>query len=244
VSSARDTAGILAALNNTADPYQAARVYARDLGWRVLPLRGKRPATRHGVNDATTDPTRIERLGPLWVGGIGVAMGNGLVAIDVDPKHGGTVDPSWPVTLVAATPSGGFHLFYTLSPGVTVPNSVGRLAPGVDVRSDGGYVAVPPAPGRGWGVLQEPVPLSPELVLACCDAAAPAGAAGRFVARDSVGSGERNHYLASYAGYLYRQGYDAREVAYYLHLENDAVCQPPLDGREVARVARSIGRYH
>ena len=44
-----------------------------------------------------------------------------------------------PDTLAVATPSGGFHLYFK----GTVQSSAGRIAPGIDVRSSGGYVLVP-----------------------------------------------------------------------------------------------------
>jgi hypothetical protein len=38
----------------------AALFYA-SLGWPVFPCRGKKPATPHGVKDATTDPDQIRK---------------------------------------------------------------------------------------------------------------------------------------------------------------------------------------
>ncbi|MFE7129736.1 bifunctional DNA primase/polymerase [Streptomyces sp. NPDC057638] len=48
-----------------------------------------------------------------------------------------------PETVVVLTPSGGRHLWLTGPPGVVVPNSAGRLAPGIDVRGAGGYLVGP-----------------------------------------------------------------------------------------------------
>ncbi|MFE4536710.1 bifunctional DNA primase/polymerase [Streptomyces scopuliridis] len=62
-----------------------------------------------------------------------------------------------PETVVVLTPSGGRHIWLTGPPNVVVPNSAGRLAPGIDVRGAGGYLVGPgsvtargayrPAPG-------------------------------------------------------------------------------------------------
>ena len=51
-----------------------------------------------------------------------------------------------PATLMAESPSGSLH-FYFLHPGkdLKVWNSESELAPGVDVRGDGGMVIAPPA---------------------------------------------------------------------------------------------------
>ncbi|MGW6598376.1 bifunctional DNA primase/polymerase [Streptomyces sp. NPDC055036] len=62
-----------------------------------------------------------------------------------------------PETVVILTPSGGRHIWLTGPPNAVVPNSAGRLAPGIDVRGAGGYLVGPgsvtargayrPAPG-------------------------------------------------------------------------------------------------
>lgn len=48
-----------------------------------------------------------------------------------------------PETVVVLTPSGGRHIWLSGPAGVTVPNSAGRLAPGIDVRGAGGYLVGP-----------------------------------------------------------------------------------------------------
>ncbi|GLV75114.1 DNA primase [Streptomyces hygroscopicus subsp. hygroscopicus] len=48
-----------------------------------------------------------------------------------------------PRTVTVLTPSGGRHLWLCGPPGLTVPNSAGRLAPGIDIRGLGGYLVGP-----------------------------------------------------------------------------------------------------
>ncbi|MFJ9031560.1 bifunctional DNA primase/polymerase [Streptomyces sp. NPDC102274] len=72
-----------------------------------------------------------------------------------------------PETVVILTPSGGRHIWLTGPPNVVVPNSAGRLAPGIDVRGAGGYLVGPgsvtargayrPAPGTD-GLAPAPCP--------------------------------------------------------------------------------------
>ncbi|WP_326811212.1 bifunctional DNA primase/polymerase [Streptomyces scopuliridis] len=72
-----------------------------------------------------------------------------------------------PETVVVLTPSGGRHIWLTGPPNVVVPNSAGRLAPGIDVRGAGGYLVGPgsvtargayrPAPGTA-GLAPAPCP--------------------------------------------------------------------------------------
>jgi hypothetical protein len=111
----------------------------------------------HGVHDATTDPVRIRALFGVapWATGYGVACGRGphhLIGLDLDVKHGAdgvsalralaeTHRFALPATVTVLTPSGGRHLWLS-APG-PVPNSAGRLAPGIDVRGEGGYVVGP-----------------------------------------------------------------------------------------------------
>jgi hypothetical protein len=155
---------------------QAAARYARR-GWPVLPLHapvprgcscqdaacqsiGKHPRTRHGLRDATTDLEQITRWWRRWPhANIGVATGalSGLVVIDIDPQHGGEhslrqLHRYCPLPRTAQAGSGiGRHLYYVAEG--AVPSSVGRLGPGLDVRSDGSYIVAPPsrhASGRSY----------------------------------------------------------------------------------------------
>ncbi|WP_225845556.1 bifunctional DNA primase/polymerase [Streptomyces sp. HPF1205] len=146
---------------------------------RTTTCRGECGLPGHGVHDATTDPARIRALFAVapWATGYGVACGLDpyhLIGLDLDVKHGydgvaalrllaGTQGFALPPTVTVLTPSGGRHLWFT-APG-PVPNSVGRLGPGIDVRGAGGYVVGPGsrtvagryllAPGSGHRTLAE-----------------------------------------------------------------------------------------
>ncbi|MGA5603874.1 bifunctional DNA primase/polymerase [Streptomyces griseoincarnatus] len=123
------------------------------------PCRGECGRFGHGVYDATTDPTRIRALfaAAPRATGYGIACGlppHHLVGVDLDTKNG--ADPGGalralasrhgftvPPTVVVLTPSGGRHLWLSGPPDVVVPNSAGRLAPGIDIRGAGGYLVGP-----------------------------------------------------------------------------------------------------
>ncbi|GGX05306.1 bifunctional DNA primase/polymerase [Streptomyces noursei] len=123
------------------------------------PCHGSCGRLGHGVHDATTDPLTIRRMfaAAPWATGYGIACGRAphhLVGIDLDTKHG--TDGHTALRLIAAahgfplpptvtvlTPSGGRHLWFTGPPAPPVPNSAGRLAPGIDVRGAGGYLVGP-----------------------------------------------------------------------------------------------------
>jgi hypothetical protein len=70
---------------------------------------------------------------------------NGFDIVDVDTKNGAKgADWFWanfeslPKTRMQVTESGGYHIFWRHHEGLR--GSVNRIAPGVDVRADGGYV--------------------------------------------------------------------------------------------------------
>jgi hypothetical protein len=88
--------------------------------------------------------------GPL----IGTPTGaaNGFDALDIDPRNGGDAwyaahRDTLPNTRIHETRSGGLHILFRHRPGVR--NSAGKIASGVDVRGEGGFVIWWPAAGCG-----------------------------------------------------------------------------------------------
>jgi hypothetical protein len=112
---------------------------------------GKHPRNAHGVSEATTDRKRIRQWWKQWPdANIGVAT-IGLIVIDVDPRHGGNESFAemearfgpLPATWRALTGGGGEHLFFRRN-GTYCTNKQG-LRPGVDIKTDGGYVIASPS---------------------------------------------------------------------------------------------------
>jgi Bifunctional DNA primase/polymerase, N-terminal len=138
----------------TADPLaRAAIVYAERLGWAVLPCRGKRPLTWHGVHDASRDIETIARWREHPDANVGVACGatSGIDVVDVDGEAGratlAEVEAACgplPATPRQVTGSGGLHVIFAYDPARPIGNRV-RGLPGIDTRSDGGYVVVSPS---------------------------------------------------------------------------------------------------
>jgi hypothetical protein len=130
----------------------------------------KRPLVRHGFHDASTDPDAIRRWWTRWPAAlIGMPTGaaSGVVVIDLDAKDGRDGIAAFealragrelPMHPAVRTRSGGRHLYFAAVPGRTIRSSASRLAPGVDVRGEGGYVIAPPSPG--YAVMRR-APLSP-----------------------------------------------------------------------------------
>lgn len=139
------------------NPNQELSAAAIALGLPVFPCAAdKSPLTAHGHRDASTEPARIWAMfSHPRAALIAIPTGrvSGIVAVDVDRKNGKdglrwleAVEARLPPTKVDGTPNGGLHLLFQ-APALTVPTSVSRLAPGVDVRGEGGSVIVPPSPG-------------------------------------------------------------------------------------------------
>jgi len=130
--------------------YHAALRWAQS-GFRIFPLLPgtKRPAVGHWKEEATVDPAKIAAW---WADNpnfnYGVACGRGLLVVDIDtgPDKNGyasllDLDFDLPAdTIHVRTPSGGEHVYLCAE---DVANSVGDIAPGIDIRSEGGYVVGP-----------------------------------------------------------------------------------------------------
>jgi len=132
--------------------------------------------TCHGFYAATTDPDRVRAMFEAIPDGL-LAMRTGAacgrLVVDIDPAHGGRVDPTLMVpTATVATGGGGWHLHYR-HPG---PPVLSRPLPGrrgVDIKADGGYVLAPPSthPRTGrpyrWVGAHPLCEMPPALVQAC-----------------------------------------------------------------------------
>lgn len=116
-------------------------------GFRVFPvLPGDKvpPKDLRWKDEATTDPAKIRAwwsFEPRY--NFGVAAGNGTLILDVDAGKNGyaaLLDLDLVPTLTVKSPGGGEHQYFN---GPDVANSVDRIAPGLDIRSAGGYVIGP-----------------------------------------------------------------------------------------------------
>jgi hypothetical protein len=130
-------------------------------GLRCFPCRSdKAPLTKKGFKDATCDPEQHERWwtkNPTALIAIRTGLENKIFVVDVDVDQVKGVDGShWlraqereygalPHGPTAVTPRGGRHYYFIYPETGRVKCSAGRLAPGIDVRGDSGYVIAPPS---------------------------------------------------------------------------------------------------
>ena len=158
---------------------------AAQMQWPVFACGiDKKPVVATGFKAATCDAIAIKRqFDNPAAAMIGVPTGNvsGLLVIDIDIKTGRD-GRAWldenadalPQTRTHKTQSGGLHLVFQMPEGIDIRNSAGRVAPGVDVRGNGGYVIVPPSPGYTVADDCEPAEMPRWLVRACMPPEAPA----------------------------------------------------------------------
>jgi hypothetical protein len=226
---------------------EAALAYAA-LGWPVLPVtpKGKLPLTEHGLHDATIDRSKIEAWWSRWPGAnVGIALAPaGLVAVDIDPRNGGTIDalPGPVDTLTARTGGGGWHLLFRAPEGAKLP---GTLGPGIDIKHAGYIVAEPSVHPSGttyqwldWEVGDELPAIADAPAWLLCPQKATAGAQAGSHAGGRTSAGGRNERLSREAFRLRKLGLDVDAILVALRGLNDALCDPPLEADEVAAIAR------
>jgi hypothetical protein len=126
----------------------------------------KRPTTKNGFKDAALP---AHGLATMWLRspgelvGVPTGLASGLAVLDVDIAKGGGV---WwdanrarlPATRLQETRSGGLHVLFNHRAGLKC--SVAKIAPGIDVRAEGGYIVWWPA--SGFSVVDHPLADWPE----------------------------------------------------------------------------------
>ena len=118
----------------------------------------------NGLKNATTDHEVVERWFRDQPWNIAIVTGktSGIIALDVDPRHGGdkfiaaleNKHGPLPQTWRFLTGGGGEHVLFR-HPGGLVPNNAGKLGVGIDVRGEVGYIVAPPSrhmSGRNYSI--------------------------------------------------------------------------------------------
>jgi hypothetical protein len=216
--------------------------------------KGKHPRVAGGHKSATKDRNVITKWWTQWPdANVAVPTGaaSGLLVVDIDPRNGGPGDRAEfveqfgaiPRTAESKTGGGGRHLYFR-DTGRKVPK---QLAPGIDLKGEGGYVVAPPsihASGNSYkwdrlpGQFAEPPEWLRDRIIAP-RAKERVESAPNERARSE---GQRNDNLTSLAGVMRRRGMSRQAIEAAL-LEENQQCNPPLPADEVRRIAESISRY-
>ncbi len=247
-----------------------------DLGYAVLPIHGisdsktctcgkaecgspgKHPRTRSGAKEASTDPDQVDqwlqRFGPRtnWA----VSTDN-LIVVDIDPRHSGDKsfeeligrNGSFPETLTTQTSGGGRHYYFRRPANCLVRNGSSSLMPGIDHKTNGGYVLIPPSKhvsGADY-IFEDPSAAIAELpnwLLELLEAPTrnPKSTEAARANAEFMTEGNRNTDLTSMAGFARRKGMAPADIFELLLLTNSQ-SNSPLCENEVAQIAHGISRY-
>jgi len=231
---------------------------------------GKHPKTAKGLKEATTDEAQIAAWWRKWPhANIGGRMGGAvrLLAVDVDPRHGGDASlfdlteahgGKWLETRHVETGSRGSHFFFTYPEGIELRNTTNNLAPGIDTRAEGGYVVLPPSlhvSGRRY-TLKSAVQIQPAPAWLVEELTRPADQKPPVVVNFQerrthtrgggiIGEGERNARMFKIGCAIWGKGQaqDLTDLHMQLLQVNAERCSPLLTDAEVAEIVGSINRY-
>ena len=247
----------------------AAAIEYLGRGWSVVPAGEctKRPIVRwQQFQHQLPTKEQLSEWFARWPrANLAVVTGeiSGIVVVDIDPKHGGTDalatlearHGKLPDTVESITGGGGRHIYFA-HPGRDVRNRAG-LAPGIDLRGDGGCIIVPPSvhpSGNSYEWKPGHAPGQIDLAVFPVWLEQPRFAKGgteghtldywRKLAHDGVKDGQRNSTIASFTGHLLWHGVDPDVVIELMLAWNRVRCRPPLEDGEVIRTVQSIEHTH
>jgi len=211
------------------------------LRWKLLNLNGKIPINKEWQNK---DVFNIEKEGNI---GVQTGKVSGIIVVDIDKVDTEILSKVAFYLTPCAITGRGFHYYFKYQEGIR--NSVGKIAEKVDLRSDNGYVVIPPSihPDTGKPYQWTIAPWECEL------AEFPKELKEKLnEPRISVGfrefttpilQGGRNNYLTSLAGSMRRKGLSFNAIFTALYETNMERCIPPLPESEVRTIAESISKY-
>jgi hypothetical protein len=256
-------------IQNNKDLQEQSQMMVAALGFLemkapVFPLweRGKTPKIDGGFKAATTDPKLVQEWWTKWPeANIGIPTGavSGVWVLDIDGDEGEAslkaLEQNYgdlPQSIEVITGGGGRHIYFAMPANGTIPCSASKIAKGIDVRGDGGYVVAPPSihPSGSryqWSVdsTDDFIP-APDWLLSLITSDAPTKGNKSPVdwvsMLQGVSEGSRNDSLARLAGKLLGHRLEPKFALYLLAAWNDARCNPPLPHDELYRTFVSIAQ--
>jgi putative DNA primase/helicase len=226
---------------------------------KIRTLNAKSPYTKHGLKEATTDPTQITKWWtehPDALVAVVCGAQSGILVVDIDTGGDKCGEASFastglkvPETVQTRTMSGGRHLLFKYPTGANIKNSASTcFGQDVDVRAEGGYVifagSVLPD-GRRYeyveGLSIEEVDIAPLPDEYLKRLLAPVKNTQR---KKTTGAkeGARNDTLFHHSVRAVHGGLSDEEVSASAFKLNQAF-EPPLDGEEVEATVGSAVSY-
>jgi len=241
-------------------------------GWAVFPIEqgGKKPLCKW-----REESNRIEgNIRRKWAespdNNIGIDTGkSGLVVVDIDPASGGedslqSLEGEYdllPTTVMVSTGGGGYHYYFKKPEGVEIKNSASKVAPGIDIRGQGGYVVAPPSvheSGRKYEWINPPGDYEPadlpewlyRLVVEQKGKTEGESTSGQSEGSNILGQedvipeGRRNDSLFRIGCKLREYGMSEQEILPSLQGVNKTRCSPPLSEPELHLIVKGISQRY
>lgn len=217
---------------------------------------GKHPRVGRWQRIATSDPSTVEGWWRHYgeTANVGIVAGpSGLDIVDIDGEQGlaafGRVTGGEFTSPSVVKTRRGWHLYHAADPDRPLRPSAGTGdLKGLDLRAGDSYVVAPPSRGTDGAVYEwasevvGPLPAMPEQLRAPFTRSNTERKQEQ-AAGDPIPEGTRDNYLASLAGTMRRRGCTRDEIEAMLHAVNASRCDPPLDRRDVERIAWSVSQY-
>lgn len=224
---------------------------------------GKHPRIADWPNNWTKDIKKTYEWLSKWPNcnfGIVTGFASGVVVLDVDGEPGreslqdleeeyGPMPETWEVM----TGGGGRHIYFKCPANVSELKNAVKFLPGLDIRANGGQVL---APGSlhytgayyEWELLHHPEEVElaemPDWLFTIIRDYSQRDTGKKYPAEgEPIPEGQRNDYLAHFAGKLRRTGCSEPVLLAALQVENENRCRPPLPDSELKQIAKSISRY-
>jgi putative DNA primase/helicase len=246
--------------NEPAQPLPPEICAAAGRSWRLFPVKAKEklPLVKGWPEAATSDIAQLEVWAhhyPACNWGLATGTASGLFVVDLDGDTGlgwlkARIDDGldWPESWAVKT-ARGFHCYFEWPAGKTIRNSAGKLAAGVDIRGQNGYVLVPPSThptGTRYQTVNESCPVVPAPAWLLAVLLEPPAKSPKMKVEpkfNCLPEGQRNDGLTRLGGYLRRKGESQTEIEAALQDANICRCIPPLPESEVSGIAASVARY-
>jgi hypothetical protein len=240
---------------------KAAMDYGR-LGWSVVPVeaRGIESLVRWQIYQHRQP--RMTEIGDWFnrwpSSNLAIVTGvvSMLVALDLSPQRGGEASlkalqqeqTPLPETVEAAV--GERRQLYFSHPGGIVRDRI-DLAPGIDLRGDGGYLLAPPsvdASGEHYRWVHSPevfhIESLPAWLLSIqadkSDRPADSAEPWQCLLQAGADEGKRSDAVATLAGHLLSKGVDPKVALELMLCWNATRCHPPLDADKVAHAVERV----
>jgi KaiC/GvpD/RAD55 family RecA-like ATPase len=206
-------------------------------GRKVIPLQGKVRITKQGdVIDMTKYDYDVYNVGLL------TGSDNNLIVVDCDGEEAEVKykELGLPETLISKTPH-GYHHFFAIPKDMVVKNAQDIMRTkdkgfAIDIRGEGGYVAIPPSDGYGWHNNARIALFPPKLGDLLMDTAPKSGIA---TLTKGAPKGERHTAAMTLAGTLLKKG--IRDSVYYDLMRGwNQLNDPPLDEQELIDILNRI----